>query len=44
MVYIIEDFSGNFAHVPYQLKNAFDFLTFKIKPNFMWAIVRVEFA
>ncbi len=43
MIYIIEGADGNFAQVPVALKEAFIFLTYKNKPNFMWAISRVEY-
>lgn len=43
LIYIIEGPDGEFAQVPAELRDAFDFLTYKIKPQFMWAISRVEF-
>lgn len=43
MIYIIEDSSGNFAQIPIELKEAFEFITYKNKPEFMWGISRVEY-
>ena len=43
MIYIIEGADGEFAQVPAELRDAFDFLTYKIKPQVMWALSRVEF-
>lgn len=43
MIYIIEGADGEFAQVPIELKEAFEFLTYKNKPHFMWAISRVEY-
>lgn len=43
MIYIIEGSGGDFAQVPAELKEAFEFLTYKSKPLFMWAISRVVF-
>jgi hypothetical protein len=43
MIYIIEGADGEFAQVDERLKDAFIFLTYKNKPNFMWAISRVEY-
>lgn len=43
LIYVIEDKSGNFAQVPMELKEMYDYLTLKIKPYCMWAISRVEF-
>jgi hypothetical protein len=43
LIYIVEDASGNFAQIESELKDAFDFLTYKMKPEFMWVIVRVAF-
>ena len=43
LIYILEDSNGNFAQIPLELKEAYEFLTYKIKPLFMWAISRVEY-
>jgi len=43
MIYIIEGLDGEFAEIPIELKEAYEFLTYKNKPNFMWAISRVVF-
>jgi hypothetical protein len=43
MIYIIEGLDGEFAEIPIELKDAYEFLTYKNKPNFMWAISRVVF-
>ena len=43
LIYILEDESGDFAQIPVELKEAYEFLTYKMKPNFMWAISRVEY-
>lgn len=43
MIYIIEGSDGDFAQVPIELREAFEFLTYKIKPQMMWAIARVEY-
>jgi len=43
LIYILERSDGEFAQVPIELQDAYDFLTLKIKPNLMWAISRVEY-
>lgn len=43
LIYIIEGKDGEFAQVPVELKEAYEFLTYKIKPLFMWAISRVVY-
>jgi hypothetical protein len=43
LIYIIEGLDGNFAEIPIELKEAYEFLTYKNKPNFMWAISKVVF-
>lgn len=43
MIYIIEDSNGDFAQIPIELKEAFEFITYKNKPEFMWGISRVEY-
>lgn len=43
LIYIIEGKDGGFAQVPAELEEAFIFLTYKIKPLFMWAIAKAEF-
>lgn len=41
LLFVIEGDSGAIGEIPYQLKDAFEFLVYKIKPLFMWAISRV---
>lgn len=41
LIYIIEGADGEFAEVPIELQQAYEFLTYKNKPEFMWAISRV---
>jgi len=41
LIYIIESVDGEFAEIPIELQEAYEFLTYKNKPNFMWAISRV---
>jgi|WetSurMetagenome_2_1015567.scaffolds.fasta_scaffold23308_2 uncharacterized protein YmfQ (DUF2313 family) len=43
LIYIIDDGSGGFANIPSYLKTAYEFLTLKIKPLFMWAISRINY-
>ena len=43
LMYVIEREDGEYAQIPIELKEAFEFLTYKIKPLFMWALARVEY-
>lgn len=43
MIYVIESPEGEFAQIPLKMKDAYEFLTYKNKPHFMWAISRVEY-
>lgn len=43
LIYILERTDGEFAEIPIELQDAYEFLTYKIKPNMMWAISRVEY-
>lgn len=43
LIYVIEAPDGDFAQLPVELKEAYEFLTYKIKPLFMWALSRVEY-
>lgn len=43
LLYVIEGPGGTIADIPIELKAAFDFLTYKIKPLFMWALSRVNY-
>ena len=43
LIYVLEAPSGGKAQVPGELKAAFESLTFKNKPLFMWALSRVEY-
>lgn len=43
LLYVIEGPGGSVASVPGELREAFEFLTYKIKPLFMWGISRVSY-
>lgn len=43
LIYIIEGKDGEFAKIPMELKEIFEFVTYKNKPQFMWGISRVEY-
>ena len=43
LIYILERADGEFAQIPIELKEAYEFLTYKLKPLFMWALSRVEY-
>lgn len=43
LIFIIEGDNGETANVSSRLKAAFEFMVYKAKPLFMWAIARVEY-
>ncbi|MHA1379306.1 MAG: hypothetical protein ACTSRG_13060 [Candidatus Helarchaeota archaeon] len=43
LIFVLEDEGGGKAQIPGELKQAYEFLTWKNKPLFMWGISRVDY-
>lgn len=43
MIFVLEDAGGGIAQIPIELREAYNFLTWKNKPLFMWGISRVAY-
>lgn len=43
LIFVLEDVGGGKAQIPTELKQAYEFLTWKNKPLFMWGISRVDY-
>lgn len=43
LIFVLEDVGGGKAQIPSELKQAYEFLTWKNKPLFMWGISRADY-
>lgn len=43
LIFVLEDIGGGVAQIPGELKQAYEFLTWKNKPLFMWGISRASY-
>ncbi|MCK5617245.1 hypothetical protein KAR91_86070 [Candidatus Pacearchaeota archaeon] len=43
LIFVLEDIGGGVAQIPGELRQAYEFLTWKNKPLFMWGISRADY-